>query len=125
MHRDAQVVGILCHFEVERGIVDKNQRIGLPLVDGAARRAQEAQDLAQVLHHVGKAHIGHVLVVDDGLPAGLGCHKVTAQEAEPGLRVQLPDGVYQMGGMQVARGLPGNEEILHSRLRCRVIKSNS
>ena len=122
---NAQVVGILGDLEIERRIVHQNHSAWLPLIDGTARGAQEPEDFPQVPHHVGKAHIGHVAVVDDGLHTRLGCHEVTAQEAELGLRVLLLEGGYQVRGMQVARSLAGNDEIFHGLRRFRVIKSNS
>ena len=82
MDRDAQVVGIFRHLEVKRGIIDQNNPIGVPLVDGTTRSAQKTEDFPQMLHHIGKAHIGHVAVMDDGLNSCLCSHQVTAQETE-------------------------------------------
>ena len=126
VHGNAQIMGIFSDLEVKRRIIHKNQGIGLPLVDGTARSAQEAEDFAQVLHHIHKAHIGHVAEVDDGLAASLFGHQVATQEAELGLGIFLLERGHQMRGVQVARGLSGDDEVFHTlSRRFRVTKSNS
>ena len=82
MHRDAQIVGIFGDLEVKRRIIHQNHGCRAPLVDGPACRAQEAEDFSQVLDHVGKAHIGHVTIMDNRLHTCLCGHQVAAQETE-------------------------------------------
>ena len=102
MHGNAQIVGIFGDLEIKRGIIHQNHRRWLPLIDGAARSTQETENLAQMAHHVGKTHVSHIAVMDNGLRSRLCRHHVAAQETELSLRVQLLERFYQVGGMQVA-----------------------
>lgn len=110
-------MGKLGHLEVERGVVDEHKRIGVPLEHGAARRLHETKYRGQVLGHLDKAHVGHVAIVDEGLhPRDLG-HVVAAQKAKLGLAVLCLERSHELGAMQVAAGLAGNDKILHRSQR--------
>ncbi len=80
---------VLGYLEVEAGVVDEDESVGLPLPDVPLCEAQGSEDGAQVKEHGHYAHIGKAAVVAEQR-ASLLLHKVAPDEAELRLLVSLP-----------------------------------
>ena len=88
-HRYAALVGILCHLEVKRRVVDQDKRVGAVGGHALLGCLHEAQDAAQVLNHLDETHECHVAVVNQRLTSGSVGHQVAAQKGELRLTVVL------------------------------------
>ena len=109
---DALGVCPLLNLEVEAGVVDADDGVGVPAEDVLLAEADVAQHGAQVQHHFDEAHDGQVADVALRLSGGLR-HGVAAPEAELRLRVLLAQGLDEVGPIEVARGLAGYDVVSH------------
>ena len=104
---------ILGDTEIEAGIVDKDDHIGLPLHNIALAERHIAENGRQMEQHGHKTHIGQVTIMAH-TGASDGRHQVASEKPERCLWVVLAQGTHEMTGMEVATGLTYNEIILHN-----------
>lgn len=98
--------------EVEAAVVDEDEGVGAPAEDVVVALAEVAADGAEVTEDGEEAHDGGVLVVaDDGAPGRL--HEVAAPAPALGPGVVAGDALDEVGGMEIARGLAGNDVVFH------------
>lgn len=107
-------MGIFGNFQIERRIVDKNQRVRTELADGFLRPFHVAQNFRQMTEHFRKGHKCHVLIVDNGNARSL-LHIVASKIGKFRIRVLLAQCPDKSSCMDVAGCLAGNEEIFHKR----------
>ena len=74
-------VQMLCDFQVEARIVDKDDGIGLPLRDVLLAEREVAEDGGQMHQHGDEAHVGEFLIVSHTRATDFR-HEVAAEEAE-------------------------------------------
>jgi len=105
-HLDASLLGKLGHAQVEAGIIDQYQHIGLERQNVLLALLEVAPKLEDAGGRFHKAHDGQVFVVAHQL-AALGLHLVAAPVAE--LRgVVLPaQFAHEVGRVKIARPLAG------------------
>ena len=98
--------------EVEPGVVDEDDHVGLPLHDILLAHLHVAENRGKMEQHGDESHVGQLAVVLDQC-AAYGLHLVAAEEAELGLPILLFQGTHQSGGVQVARCLACYQIVLH------------
>src|SRR5690606_21334228 len=86
---EATFASISCYSPVEPTIVDKNQNIGLILLNIIFTPADIATDLSQVGQKFGHAHKGHLAVVHRKIHTRL-LHVFSSKTTEITLRIPLP-----------------------------------
>ena len=101
-------------FQIETGIIHQHHTMGLPRFDGVFAVAKGAQNRPKVEHHLHKAHVRQIPVVAQQLHT-LGLHEVAAETAKLGFGIVRPKRTDEMGGVQIAGGFAGYEEIAHER----------
>ena len=98
--------------QVEAGEVYEDEGIGPAAADFRFGEAEVSGDAAQVFGDFPKAHEGHLAVVEQQL-ASCGLHAVASEEEEFGLCIPCFQGLHEPGGVHVARGFAGDEEVAH------------
>ena len=88
----------LGHTEVEGGVVDEYEYIGLLLQQRLLGNTEIALDLMEILQDSYDAHIRHVAVIH-AYVASLGTHLVATESDERGLRIFCTQGFDEIGGM--------------------------
>ena len=101
-------------IQVEAGVVDKDDAVGLPVEDVQLTHFHITEDGGQMEQHGDEAHIGQFAIVAHPSAADRH-HQVTAEEAEVGLTVYIFQRLHQMGGVQVAGGFASNQIVFHKR----------
>ena len=101
------------YLEVEARIVDQYDDVGTPREDGLLALCEATQNGAQMQEYGDKAHVGQVAVVAEQ-GAALLLHGITPKEAELSLCIEVAQRLHEMGGMEVATGFAGYQEIFHA-----------
>ena len=101
------------YLQVERGIVNQHEHIGLLAEQCRFGGMQVRANLAEVQQHGNDAHICHLAVVHENL-AALGKHLVAAEARERRRGVALAQLLYQMRRVQITRRLACYQKIPHS-----------
>ena len=92
------LLDVACYLQVEAGIVDEDERVGLPGEDVLATTLHAPHDGGQVHEYGQEAHVGKVAVVLHQL-SPLSRHHVAAEASEAGLGVFVPERCHQSAGM--------------------------
>ena len=109
---DMVLFGEFGDAQVEAWKIDQHEHVGFPVEDIGFAAFHVAQHLFQMHKNLPEPHVGHVAVVDEQLGAG-GAHQVAAAAAKLSCGIFLQDGFDEIGGVQIARRLPGHNVILH------------
>ena len=102
----------LGYVEIEAGIVDKYDNVGLPCEDIFLAHGHVAEDSGQVKQNGDETHVGKLAKMFYTCSA-FGRHQVTAKVAELSRFVVCLQRLHQMAGMKVSRGFAHNEVVFH------------
>ena len=109
---DAVFVSPFLDFQIEAGVVDADDGVGMPAKDVAFAETDVAQHGTEMAHHLDESHDGEVADMTYRL-AGLFHHSVAAPKAEFRLRVFHAQSLYEIGSVEIARGFAGYDVVSH------------
>jgi hypothetical protein len=104
---------IFGNLQIEARIVYQNQHIRFPVYNIHLTHVHVPENGTQMQQHRNKAHVSQIPVMFYQSPSHL-LHQISAKEAELSLRVLLFQSCHQIGGMQIARSLTGNQIVFHN-----------
>ena len=98
--------------EVESGIVDVDNGIGLELKYVVFAELQIGVDGAEVPYHFDETHDGEVAYMFNRLATDLS-HSIASPETDLGLRVLFKEGSHEVGTVEVAGGFACYNVVFH------------
>ena len=98
--------------EVESGIVDVDNGIGLELKYVVFAELQIGVDGAEIPYHFDETHDGEVAYMFNWLATDLS-HGIASPETDLGLRVLFKEGSHEVGTVEVAGGFACYDVIFH------------
>lgn len=113
---DAERCGFFGYFEVEGGVVDEDECVRLCHFESVFCCGKVAAYFFYVFEYVDKTHVSHFGVMDYGFCSGLLFHFIAAEEGEVGGGIGVSELAYEVGGMKVAGGFAGYEEVVHGAI---------
>ena len=109
---DADGMDIFCNFKVEARVIDKDDHIGLPRHDILLALLQPPQDGTCVQDNGHNTHESEVAIMTHQMHT-LRLHEVTAEATEFCIRVLGFERSDEMGSVDIATRLTGNEVVFH------------
>jgi geranylgeranyl diphosphate synthase type II len=100
------------HLEVETGVIDENEEVGLVGEDIFLATPECGEDNREMQKDGDEPHIGSVAIMAEA-DAALGAHKVSSHETETGLGIGVPECTHEVGSVEITGGFAGYKIVLH------------